>query len=395
VIQLSALNATTNGYLDAYAAGTSDPDVSELVYDGAMTYRDIVYMPLSASGRVTITNHGTAPVDLVVVTRGYFMPPSTTPVGAEYAPVSAGGPVLVYGSASAGTQVAAWGSATFQVAGTAGLPVTGVVEVAEHIVVTDPRQSGFLDAYRGGGTDPDNATMNFAADDSTDVGYQDSVLSSTSPTGQETIKNHSSGTIDVQVAVVGMFFNPQVPAVPSYLQTADTYSTRPVLTGIVQDGTGDDLNGGIFLFDSSGNPIGGAPTATGTVPAGEAVTWEVPDGTLTNGDTYQWYMEACDQGVCSAPSPTQTFTVNTADAPAPPTATANATITSSAITGTDAIVDSAGCAGSDCATASNTTLKPVTMARTTGLPVSNLTCQLFRPAPRSSALPCSWPSPAA
>jgi hypothetical protein len=45
VIQLSALNATTNGYLDAYAAEGADPGISELFYDAAMTYRDIVYVP--------------------------------------------------------------------------------------------------------------------------------------------------------------------------------------------------------------------------------------------------------------------------------------------------------------------------------------------------------------
>jgi len=75
---------------------------------------------------------------------------------------------------------------------------------------------------------------------------------------------------------------------------------------------------------AAGNPIGGAPTATGQVNTGERVSWPVTAGTLTNGTTYQWYMETCDQGVCSAP---QVFTVNTAGAPPPPVATATATIT--------------------------------------------------------------------
>jgi hypothetical protein len=132
--------------------------------------------------------------------------------------------------------------------------------------------------------------------------------------------------------------------------------TTPALSGIVQDSTGDDVTGEIFLFDSSGNPIGGSPTATGDVDSGEAVTWDVTAGTLTNGDTYQWYMEACDQGVCSAPSPTQTFTVDTGDASAPPTATAGVTISGSSVTGTDAISDSGACSGSACPTAGNGTL---------------------------------------
>jgi hypothetical protein len=353
VVQISALNAAQGGYLTAYAAGTADPGVSLLFYDSSMTYRDLAYVPLSAAGKMTITNHGSAPADLTLVTRGYFMVPSATPVGAEYAPV---GPVIVYGTGSGGTQVAASASVTFQVAGTAGLPATGLVEVAEHVVVTNPARSGFLDAYRGGGTDPNNATMNFLAGDGTDVGYQDSILSQVSPTGQETITNHSSGTVNVQVAVVGMFFDPQVPQIPSYLQTTATDTTTPVLSGIVQDATGDDPTGEIFLFDSSGSPIGGAPTATGQVDSGERVTWPVTAGTLTDSSTYQWYMVACDQGVCSAPSPTQTFTVDTASAPQLPTATATATVTGSSVTATDAITDPGACTGSDCPLASNATL---------------------------------------
>jgi hypothetical protein len=263
---------------------------------------------------MTITNHGTEPVDIEVVTRGYFTPPSTTPVGAEYVPVGPSRPVTVYGTGAGGNQIGANASVTFQVAGAAGLPATGVVEVAEHVVVTNPVQSGFLDVYRGGGIDPNDATTNFVANDGTDVGYQDSILSTISPTGQETITNHSSGTVNVQVAVVGLFFSPQVPPAPSYLQTGQTFSTSPILSGVVWDMTGDDPTGEIFLFDASGNPVGGSPTAIGQVASGESVTWTVTPGTLTDGSTYQWYMEICDQGVCSSPSATQVFTVNTASA---------------------------------------------------------------------------------
>ena len=154
-----------------------------------------------------------------------------------------------------------------------------------------------------------------------------------------------------------MYYNPQVPPVPTYLQTAGTYTTTPVLSGVVQDATGDNPFGEIFLFDSAGNPIGGAPTAVGQVSTGERVTWPVAASTLTDGSTYQWYMETCDQGVCSAPSATQVFTVNTANAPTSPAATATATLTGTQVTGTDAIADSGACSGSDCPLTSNGLLK--------------------------------------
>ena len=55
VLQFSANNATTNGYLTAYPAGTTDPGVSMLIYDSSMTYRDLEYVPLSSSGQVTVS----------------------------------------------------------------------------------------------------------------------------------------------------------------------------------------------------------------------------------------------------------------------------------------------------------------------------------------------------
>jgi len=356
VLQLSAPNASQGGYLTAYAARTSDPGVSALFYDSSMIYRDLVYVPLSSAGKITVTNHGSAAVDLMIYTRGYFMPPITTPVGAEYAPIGTSVPVMVYGSQSGGAQVGANASVTFQVAGVAGLPMQGVVEVAEHVVVTNPASSGYLDVYRGGGTDPNHATMNFLAGDGTDVGYQDSILSQVSPTGQETITNHSSGSLQLQVSVIGYYAIPQPPPTPSYLQSTGTDTTAPILSGVVQDSSGDGPLGEVFLFDSAGNPIGGSPTATGQVIPGESLTWQVPSGNLTNGNTYQWYMETCDLGVCSAPTATQTFTVNTSAAPPPPTANASATISGTSVTGYDAITDSGACSGADCTVAANPTL---------------------------------------
>jgi Putative amidase domain len=353
-IQVNAYNATANGSLDVYPAGTTDPGVAALRYASDDTYRNLVYAPLSSSGRLTITNTGTAPVDLAVYTRGYFMPPTASTVGAEYAPISN---VMVYGTAGAGQPVAANASVTFQVAGTAGLPATGVSEVAQDVVVTSPAATGTLTIDGSGTTGAAHPIMNFLAGTGTSVGYDNSIVSQVSPTGQETITNTSSGTLNLRVTVIGFFFLPQTPSVPSYLQTTGTDTTTPMLSGIVQDATGDDLTGEIFLLDSAGNPIGGSPTATGQVGSGERVSWPVTDGTLTDGDSYQWYMEACDQGLCSAPTATQTFTVDTAAAPQPPSATQSATITGASVTAQDGIVDPGACSGSDCPLAGASTLK--------------------------------------
>jgi len=72
----------------------------------------------------------------------------------------------------------------------------------------------------------------------------------------------ASGSLLLQVSVIGYYVIPQPPSVPAYLQTAGTDTTAPILSGD-QDSSGDAPFGEIFLFDSAGNPIGGSPTAIG------------------------------------------------------------------------------------------------------------------------------------
>lgn len=148
------------------------------------------------------------------------------------------------------------------------------------------------------------------------------------------------------------------PSVPADLQVGGTYTTTPVLSGVVQDPNDGVVTGKFFLSDSSGNPIGGSPTAVGGVLSGEAVTYRVPDNVLSNGSTYHWYMQACDdQGNCSGATSTQSFTVNTAAAPPSVSGTSTVTIAGSSIADADAIIDPGACSGADCQISSDAKLK--------------------------------------
>jgi Putative amidase domain/Fibronectin type III domain len=146
------------------------------------------------------------------------------------------------------------------------------------------------------------------------------------------------------------------PPVPSYVQTAATYTVTPVLSGVLQDSADAPLTGEFFLFTSAGVAIGGSPTATGTVSSGERITYMVPNAVLSNRDSYEWYMEACYQGTCSSPTSMQYFTIDTGDAPGPLSGTTTATISGSSVTNFDGITDSGACSGSDCPVTTNTTL---------------------------------------
>jgi hypothetical protein len=217
VLQVNAFNATASGYLTAYAAGASDPGVSALAYFSDDAYRNLVYAPLSPSGQATLANHGSAPVDVSVYARGAYLPPSTTPAGAKFAAV---GPQFVYGAATAGAQLAAGASATFQVTGTGDIPAAGVAGVTEDVVVSNPTAMGRLDeGPAGGALQP---VVSFLNADSAYAGYDNGMVSTLSPSGQQTITNESSGAVNVQVAVTGIFEAPVAPGEP--LQVAATIS---------------------------------------------------------------------------------------------------------------------------------------------------------------------------
>jgi Putative amidase domain/Fibronectin type III domain len=78
---------------------------------------------------------------------------------------------------------------------------------------------------------------------------------------------------------------------------------------------------------------------------------------LTNGDSYEWYLEACYQGTCSSPTSMQHFTIDTGDAPGPLSGTSTVTISGSSVTDFDGITDPGACSGSDCPVTTNTALK--------------------------------------
>ncbi len=216
VLQVNALNATAAGYLPAYAAGGTDPGVSALAYYSDDTYRNEVYVPLSSAGKATLINHGTAPVDVSVYGRGYYLPPSATPAGGEY---GACGSTVVFGTATAGTTLAANSSATFQVTGTDNIPSANLVTaVTEDVIVTNPAAMGRLDEGPAGGAE--QPVVSFLNGDSAFAGYDNGMVSTLSPGGQETITNESSGTVNVQVVVTGYFLAPEAPNPPDSVSAA-------------------------------------------------------------------------------------------------------------------------------------------------------------------------------
>jgi hypothetical protein len=80
-----------------------------------------------------------------------------------------------------------------------------VPAVAESVAAISPTATGYLSAYPAGATDPHNPGVNFTVGDYQDNDIATPILAAMSPTGRETIANHSSGTVDVVVSVRGYY----------------------------------------------------------------------------------------------------------------------------------------------------------------------------------------------
>jgi fibronectin type III domain protein len=215
-LYLGVANASAPGFISAFPAGGTDPGEPIVSYSAGSIVRNLYFGQLPSSGELTLVNHGTAPVDLMAAVQGYLVSPAASEAGATYIDVTPGR-IADTRSGTGGvpaTPVPAGGSITFAATGVDGVPASGASSVVEGVAALNPTAKGYLSVYPGNGTDPNNSDVNFNAGDGQDNDLSAPLVSSVSPTGQETITNHSSGTVDVVVSLRGYYAAPAVPQAP-------------------------------------------------------------------------------------------------------------------------------------------------------------------------------------
>ncbi len=337
-VNLTVPSPAAEGLLYAYATGAS-PGQPALDYP-AETTADAATVTVGSNGSITLENgSATESIDVVVDVYGYFTPSVTQ--GGAFTAVQAR---LL--DTRTTTAVPADGTVTVTVGGTHGIPTYGIGGAVLNLTTADQTTQGFLVAWPTGQAMPDTSSANYEADSD----RADLAIVQPGTNGTISIYNHSAASVELVVDLQG-WFSAIEPSIPVDLESGATDSTAPILSGVVYGPTGDAITGEIFVTDSSGNPVDGFPTATGTVATGERVTYQFPDGSLTTGQTYSWYMMACYQSLCSAPTATQSFTLTTPPTVTPPTAPANATtvtLSGASLTGMTAISDATGCSGAAC-----------------------------------------------
>jgi hypothetical protein len=197
-MNVTATMATAASYLTIYPAGASQPFTSNLNFTAGQTVANQVVIPLGAGGAITVYNsQGT--VDVIVDVAGWYGAGGLAfhPLGPARAVDTRPGS----GEAYAGQTLQPGQSLTVQLAGLAGLPLTGVSAVAVNATMTDAPAPGYLQVGPGGQVLPDTSEVNWSAGQTT----ENLVFMEVGSSGSLVLYDGSTGPADVVIDVYGWY----------------------------------------------------------------------------------------------------------------------------------------------------------------------------------------------
>ena len=156
VMNVTAADATTSGFITAYGEDTPRPTTSNVNFTAAQPVPNLVIVPVGADGYVDLYNSGLASVDLIADVSGYF----TQASAGGYTSLA---PFRVADTRNIPGQVAGLTDFGIQIAGNDGglLPGSGITAVALNVTSTESKSPGFLTVYpdgRGRRTPPTSTT---------------------------------------------------------------------------------------------------------------------------------------------------------------------------------------------------------------------------------------------
>ncbi|HEX5114394.1 MAG TPA: hypothetical protein VFW65_04260, partial [Pseudonocardiaceae bacterium] len=164
VLNVTVTAPTATSFLTVYPDGATRPTTSNLNFTTGQTISNLVTVPVS-DGVVDIFNHvGTAHV--IADVEGYYTAPvpiDPTSAATSFTPLP---PTRILDTRTTtgghDAVIGAGGSATLQVAGTAGIPA-GATSVVLNVTGVSPTRTTFLTVYPDGTTRPGTSDLNVAA----------------------------------------------------------------------------------------------------------------------------------------------------------------------------------------------------------------------------------------
>jgi hypothetical protein len=201
-VNITVVNATSGGYVTAYADGASRPGTSSVNFGKGQIVGNNAVVPVSADGRIDLTAEmaGTASVNLVVDVVGYY---SASPSYATtaFVPIA---PSRVFDSRKDGEgQIANGIEYDLNLGGWA--PPTAAVQM--NMTVTNTKSGGYLTLYTYGAPMPGTSNINWTAGQTVAKGAS---VPPNDANGWIAIYNASGGSTDLILDVSGYFETSQV-----------------------------------------------------------------------------------------------------------------------------------------------------------------------------------------
>jgi hypothetical protein len=284
VVNVTASAPTSAGYLTLYPQGGTAPATSNVNFTAGETVANLVTVPLSTAGGLTVSNFaGTTAVDIDV--EGYYSAAGT----GLYNPIS---PVRVAGTGASGTPIAA--NTAVPVTVTGGTVPTTATAVVVNLTAAGGTAASYLSAYAAGATPATTSSLNFTAGET--VANRDIVNVGTG--GQIEVYNFA-GSVNVDVDVDGYYAGTGSTfvalAAPIRLTdtrsstngtsiasgATETFNLAPTSSTIPTTATGVAANFTVVPGAAPGY-ITVFPTGVTTAPTASDVNWPASSGAVAN-----------------------------------------------------------------------------------------------------------------
>ena len=201
VLNVTATNPASSGYITAYPDGASRPTASNLNLVKGQTVPNLVVVKLGTGGRVSLYNGTGGTVDLIADVAGYYLAGTATAAGAFTALSPARILDTRYGTGAARAKVAKHAVVHLQVTGKGGVPVSGVSAVVLNVTATNPSSSGYITAYPDGSSRPTASNLNLV----TGQTVPNLVVVKLGTGGKVSLYNGTGGTVDLIADVAGYY----------------------------------------------------------------------------------------------------------------------------------------------------------------------------------------------
>lgn len=203
-LEVTVTQPSVAGYVTVYPDGTDLPLTSNIVFAAGQTVANTVIVPVGANGKVRFYfGAASGSVHLIAEGSGFYV--SGTPVAAGTFQAVPAQRVLDSRSGVGGPRASLQAHRTraLTVAGTGGVPSTGVRAVVLDVTVTGPTADGYLLVYPNGQPQPNTSSLNFAPGQT----VANLVIVPVSTSGQVLLFNGSARPVHVIADVVGYYLD--------------------------------------------------------------------------------------------------------------------------------------------------------------------------------------------